>query len=166
MMPIKAILHPNDYSAHSEAAFHLACALARDYHARLVVIHVAQSPPASLDEALDERLAERFRKTLEEEVLYLQAKGFPLEVEYYEHAKDPAAIILEAAKDRNADMIVMGTHGRSGVGRLFMGSVAEYVLRRALCPVVTVTKPAPVSEGKPKERKPVLSRKEEAVTLF
>jgi nucleotide-binding universal stress UspA family protein len=51
---------------------------------------------------------------------------------------DPAEMIAEAAADANADLIVMGTHGRTGLTRLVMGSVAEEVLRHAPCPVLTI----------------------------
>jgi len=54
-----------------------------------------------------------------------------------------ADIILDAARSGDADLIVMGTHGRTGVLRFFLGSIAEHVLRRAGCPVVTVRPPAP-----------------------
>lgn len=50
-------------------------------------------------------------------------------------------IILEAVRETEAELIVMGTHGRTGLARLFMGSVAEHVLRHATCPVVTVRNP-------------------------
>jgi nucleotide-binding universal stress UspA family protein len=168
MVLIHTILHPNDYSGHSEEAFHLACALARDYHARLVVLHVAQSPPVTMDDALDEALSTRYRKTLENNILHLQAKGFPVEVENFDNAHDPAAVILQHATDCGADLIVMGTHGRTGFARLLMGSVAEYVLRRAPCPVVTVTKPVEVPEtpiSKPR-RNPVQKTEEQTVTIF
>ena len=59
---------------------------------------------------------------------------------------DAAAEIVRAAKDSHADVIVMGTHGRTGVGRLVLGSVAEQVMRRAACPVVTVKTPLVVAE--------------------
>jgi nucleotide-binding universal stress UspA family protein len=50
----------------------------------------------------------------------------------------PGAAIVTAARDSNADLIVMGTHGRTGISRLLLGSVAEYVLRHAQCPVLTI----------------------------
>ena len=55
---------------------------------------------------------------------------------------EPASAIARLAEDENVDMIVMGTHGRSGLSRLLMGSVAEAVVRRAKCPVLTYKQPA------------------------
>jgi nucleotide-binding universal stress UspA family protein len=54
---------------------------------------------------------------------------------------DPVTQILRVARETNCDLIVMGTHGRTGLGRLVMGSVAEQVVRKALCPVLTVKMP-------------------------
>jgi nucleotide-binding universal stress UspA family protein len=60
---------------------------------------------------------------------------------------DPALEILDEAQESKVDLIVMGTHGRSGLGRLLMGSVAESVVRKAACPVLTVK--APIAENVP-----------------
>jgi len=54
---------------------------------------------------------------------------------------DPASEIVNVAKEENVDLIVMSTHGRKGISRLLMGSVAELVVRRAHCPVLTVRQP-------------------------
>jgi len=65
----------------------------------------------------------------------------------FEHkllAGDPAAAIVEAADQENVDLIVLGTHGRTGLTRLLMGSVAENVVRKAKCPVLTVKHPSAV----------------------
>jgi nucleotide-binding universal stress UspA family protein len=64
-------------------------------------------------------------------------------------AGDPADAIIRTVESDGADMIVMGTHGRRGISRLLMGSVAEAVVRRAPCPVLTVKQPAkvPVESG-------------------
>jgi len=57
---------------------------------------------------------------------------------------DPASAIVEAAEEENVDLIVLGTHGRTGLTRLLMGSVAENVVRKAKCPVLTVKHPSPL----------------------
>jgi nucleotide-binding universal stress UspA family protein len=68
-----------------------------------------------------------------------------IRVEHHLREGDPATEILALAQEIGCDLIVIGTHGRTGVGRLLMGSVAEAVLRRAPCPVLTVKGlPAPV----------------------
>jgi nucleotide-binding universal stress UspA family protein len=59
----------------------------------------------------------------------------------------PAEEIVKVASDRGCDLIVMGTHGRTGVGRLLLGSVAEEVMRKAPCPVLTLKHPLPAAEA-------------------
>jgi nucleotide-binding universal stress UspA family protein len=71
-------------------------------------------------------------------------------VEHHLKEGDPATEILRLAEERKVDVIVMGTHGRTGLGRLLMGSVAEQIVRKAPCPVLTVRLPqrqAPPSEA-------------------
>lgn len=162
MFPIRTILHPNDFSGYSEEAFQLAYSLARDYKARLVVLHVAP-PPLIRGDFLMTDTEQQFRKTLEVNVTRLQGKGFPVEVEYLVHTGDPAETILDQAKETNADLIVMGTHGRTGFNRMLMGSVAERVLRHSPCPVVTVKQP--FTESQPVQQ-PVRVAEESVVTLF
>jgi len=138
MLPIRTILHPTDFSDFSADAFHLACSLARDYGARLIVLHVEDvavpmvgdgimMPPPVMDL---EPARDALRKIRPEDPI--------ISVERYLIEGDPATEILQLARKTNADLIVMGTHGRTGVGRLLMGSVAERVLREAACPVLTV----------------------------
>src|SRR5438105_11382148 len=62
---------------------------------------------------------------------------------------DAAAEIIRVARELPADLIVMGTHGRTGIGRLLMGSVAEHVMRHAPCPVLTVRTPFPTFKATP-----------------
>ncbi|MGE3807657.1 MAG: universal stress protein [Gemmataceae bacterium] len=140
-MMFKEILHPTDSSPQSEAAFHLACALARDHGARLVLMHVwspvtvvANEMGAVVETADDE---ERLRQQL-------QALTDPtLDIKHVLQAGDPVNEIVNAARELDCDLIVMSTHGRRGLSRLLMGSVAEKVVRRAPCPVLTVKEPQP-----------------------
>lgn len=142
MLPIKTILHATDFSEFSKAGFQLACSLAKDYGARLILVHVAPpmevvqggfyaAPPASPEEIDD----------LKRELFAIKPTDSSIDVEYFFRRGDAAAEILEVAKDNKCDVIVIGTHGRTGLGRVLMGSVAEKVVRRAECPVVTVKKP-------------------------
>jgi nucleotide-binding universal stress UspA family protein len=149
MLPVRTILHPADFSECSRPAFELACALARDYGARLVVIHVAQLPllmpeggvlvPSPVDEA------EGARVRLEQ----VRPADSRVGVRHRLAEGDPAEEILKVAEEEQADLIVMGTHGRGGLSRLLMGSVAEGVLRQAPCPVLTVRAPFHVSPTPP-----------------
>jgi nucleotide-binding universal stress UspA family protein len=145
VLTVRTILHPTDFSEHSRPAFELACSLARDHGAELVVLHVAP-PPLSLGSGgipmapVHEDLAE-LRARLEQVRPADDRVGFR-----HRLAEGAAAAeILAAAADEQADLIVMGTHGRGGLSRLLMGSVAEAVVRKADCPVLTVKAPPPAS---------------------
>jgi nucleotide-binding universal stress UspA family protein len=143
MLAIKTILHPTDFSERSDPAFRLACSLSRDYGARLVILHVAEPPPAvaaegvlMLPPTIDlERLRERLQQLRPEDQKVL--------VEHLLVQGGAAEEILQVAAEKKCDLIVMGTHGRTGLGRLLMGSVAEQVVRKASCPVLTVKTPQP-----------------------
>jgi nucleotide-binding universal stress UspA family protein len=138
MLALKTILHPTDFSAPSECAFRLACSLARDHGAQLVLFHVVELPTPAYGEGTAPVTVIQMSLDAEREALdQIQAPpGISMERKLVEG--DAADEIIEAAKEVEADLIVLGTHGRTGLGRLLLGSVAEQVLRRALCPVLTV----------------------------
>lgn len=139
LIPIHTILHPTDFSLPSSYAFALARALARDYQARLVILHVIAPPTAIYAEPEVLPQLEDRKPELEQKLDQMKATTDPsVRVEHLLKEGDPAAEILEAAQEVKADIIVMGTHGRTGLARLLMGSVAEHVLRKASCPVMTV----------------------------
>lgn len=151
MLPIRTVLHPTDFSELSQPAFELACALARDYAARLVVLHVAGLPPLLPVEGMlmptpvDE--AESARGRLEA----VRPTDPRVQVRHRLAVGDPAGEILAAATDEEADLIVLGTHGRGGLSRALMGSVAEAVQRAAPCPVLTVRGPFRINLAAPAE---------------
>jgi len=136
------ILHPTDFSERSESAFHLACALARDYGARLILLHVAMRPVLVYGEGVVPPDPEEDREVREAK-LHRLAPGPPIHTEYRFEEGDPASVILQVAQEAGVDLIVMGTHGRRGLARLLMGSVAGQVVRQAPCPVLTVRVPFP-----------------------
>ena len=141
MLALRAILHPTDFSAHSRPALELACALARDHGGRLVLLHV--HPPeivyGEMAPIIEEPAA--VRAALKEELDLWRPTDRSVPTDCVLKEGNPATTIVETAKELHADLIVMGTHGRSGVGRLLLGSVAEVVLRKAPCPVLTVKVP-------------------------
>jgi nucleotide-binding universal stress UspA family protein len=143
MLPIHRILHPTDFSERSSTAFQLACALAHDYGARLVVLHVAQPPMIAYGEVVMPPPSLDYRKVAEDQLRQLQAPWAGLRLEHRLEEGDPAATILRVAQETGSDLVVLGTHGRTGLGRLLMGSVAEQVVRRAPCAVLTVKTPFP-----------------------
>jgi len=143
MLPIRTILHPTDFSVRSEPAFQLACALTRDYGARLVVLHVAVPPTVVYGEGILPPDPEILRREAQEQLDRLQAPQADVRAERRLVEGDPATEVLHVAQEIGANLIVMGTHGRTGLGRLLMGSVAEQVVRQAACPVLTVKTPYP-----------------------
>jgi nucleotide-binding universal stress UspA family protein len=152
MLPIRTILYPTDFSARADHALPLARALARDYGAKLIVAHVNPPPipmgelnmltpdPAGEREARKNRLAD------------YRVEDPAIAVEHVLLDGDAATEIAGLAGERGVDLIVMGTHGRTGLGRLLLGSVAEGVLRKAPCPVLTLKTPmreaVPAAEAK------------------
>ena len=146
MLAIRTVLHPTDFSESSAAAFRLACALVRDYGAKLVVLH-AYPAPVALDDVAARRLAGEPEKSLTEKLHAIQPNEPGHPVIHLLVEGRPADTILGVATEVSADLIVMGTHGRSGLRRLLMGSVAEAVMREAPCPVVTVKAPLPADRA-------------------
>jgi nucleotide-binding universal stress UspA family protein len=132
---IHTILHPTDLSETSAAAFRLACALAQDYCSDLLVLHV-YPPPLNGAEAVDRHRGNELEADLLEALHGLIPPNPDIHVEYRVEEGAPAEVILDVSQQ--CDLIVMGTHGRGGISRVLMGSVAEHVLREAVCPVVTV----------------------------
>jgi len=149
MRGVQTILHPTDFSEQSQSAFELASTLARDCRARLVVLHVIHLPVVVYsEETLLSDFEEEHAWALEQfRRLEADNEGLGLESRLERGAVTP--LILQAAEEINADLIVMGTHGRTGLSRLLLGSVAEQVMRGALCPVVTVKLPVAEPEAVP-----------------
>lgn len=135
MLSLSSILHPSDFSPGSEAAFAVACALARDHGAGVVVLHVVPPPAAGETEQTSEAPWER--------LLRMQSSHPEVPVEHLLENGPPVKQILEVARQTGCDLIVLGTHGRGAVARhlLGLGSVAEEVVRQAPCPVLTVKVP-------------------------
>jgi nucleotide-binding universal stress UspA family protein len=135
---VETILHPTDFSADSEAAFRLACSLAKDFGAAVQVLHVGAPPLVSPIMGVVPVAPERLREDLTAQLKSIVAPA-PVRVTHQLIFKsDTGGAILKAAEATKADLIVMGTHGRSGARRLLLGSVAEHVVRNAVCPVLTV----------------------------
>ena len=148
MLPIKTILAATDFSAMSMHALRFAGALARDYGARLIAVHVHYPLAAIYADAvvLDEEADQRAARAALNELCVPGVRVEPCLAE-----GEPASMIVQVARETGADLIVMGTHGRGGLMRVLLGSVAEDVLRHAPCPVLTVkaTVPLPVPAGAP-----------------
>jgi len=147
-MKTRRILVPIDFSTGSDAALEMATSLARDSGGSLVLAHVEIIP---LSAAGGEYLYAVPEPPTEELLAKLNAIELPdsqVPVERRLLAGDPADAIIRLAKTEDVDLIVMGTHGRRGLTRLLMGSVAEAVVRAAPCPVLTVKQPQHVAVEK------------------
>jgi len=138
------ILHPTDFSECAAEAECHAVRLVKDLHGELVLVQVLVEAPHYGEGLLNVREAQTIydaqRKwaedTLEARCGQLRQSG--IKARWRLEVGVPFEEIVKAAHEEGADMIVMGTHGRSGLNRLLLGSVAERVVRLALCPVLTV----------------------------
>jgi nucleotide-binding universal stress UspA family protein len=140
---IRHILVATDFSTTAERAARFAAELAQQVGARITLLSVYSLAVLTTPEAVyvpteDEELA---RAEADLDRLQTIAAGIvPAGVQFSCKvlAGEPAPTIVRAASEEHADLIVMGTHGRRGVRRLLLGSVAESVVRTAFCPVVTI----------------------------
>lgn len=148
-MTTRKILFPTDFSTAGQAALETATALARDRGAKLLIAHVEEPPMAygggEFYYGIEQPDREELKRMLSEVLPTDEVVG-------YEHrllVGSPATAILYLAEKENVDMIVMPTHGRTGLSRLLMGSIAEEVVRKAKCPVLTIkaATPAPAKAG-------------------
>jgi len=141
LLSIQTILHPTDFSEPSGYALRMAYSLAADYRAHLVIVHV-MSMPILVPEGLLFAEPAFGQDELRDKLDHLVVPNDEVDVIRRLEEGNPTAEILHMAQLCHADLIVMGSHGRRGLRRLLMGSVAEAVLRKATCPVLTVTTPA------------------------
>lgn len=144
MLTIRAILHPTDFSEWSDNAFHVAGELARDHRASLHVLHVATAFEAYKGELPYEEHSAQYLAEDWEKLGQMQYPG--VEIHRCLEEGDPAEQILRVAASIPCDFIVMGSRGRTGLQHLLLGSVAEYVVRRASCQVLVVKRPVAVAE--------------------
>ena len=145
MSRIRRVLHPTDFSRASTAAFKRAVEMAKSNRAELLLVHVMVpavplmgdgyvSPKVYEDlEAAARSAAQKQLRKLVEKAKQAGARVKGLLLEGVAHER-----IAQAARSRKADLVVIGTHGRTGFAKLFLGSVASRVLAVSPCPVLTV----------------------------
>jgi len=138
MLAIKRILNPTDFSSESAPAFDLACSLARDYGATLVVCHVVPPPPAAVVDGVFIATPADEQNEARNRLAGIHPNDPLINCSCRLETGDAVSEIIRVADEEHVDLIVMGTHGRGGLSRLLMGSVAEGVMRKAPCPVITV----------------------------
>jgi len=142
---IRKILVPTDFSPHAGEAFRVAENLAKPIGASVVLFHVTR-PPAVVSDG-DRLLLATGRaaaKDIWDELRKIQPKDPEVRVEHEVILSDrrDATHILQILQEQGCDLIVMGTHGRTGFLHRLFGSVTEDVVRRARCPVMLVKAPA------------------------
>jgi nucleotide-binding universal stress UspA family protein len=137
-MNAKKILFATDFSAVADQALDYAARLAKADGAKLLIVHVAELPTAygagEMYYGIPEPDTDELLRMLHNVVPCNPA----VDHEYRLLKGDPAREIVRLAKDDDVDLIVLSTHGRTGLSRVLMGSVAEAVVRRAHCPVLTL----------------------------
>jgi nucleotide-binding universal stress UspA family protein len=143
---IKRIVVPHDFSDTAQCALTYALDLAEKFGAGITVVHAYEYPVLSYPEgpALTGDLVRQIQAAAEAALagVVSRARRPGVEIDSALRQGPAWSEILAAAKDTKADLIVIGTHGRRGLSRALLGSVAERVVRTAPCPVLTVHGPA------------------------
>ena len=143
-MQIRKILVPYDFSQHSEHALDWAIEVAEKWQARLELMHVVHILPhaVALSQDVYARVEQNQLATAQESLEAIRAKkteGTAVLLDCQVRRGMPSQAICDEAKAQKTDLIVMGSHGRTGLSHVLVGSVAEWVTRYAPCPVL-VTK--------------------------
>jgi nucleotide-binding universal stress UspA family protein len=145
VIEIKRILAPTDFSAHSDTAVRFACQLAERLGSALYLLHVlSEILPTGPDPLLMPVMPPQFYKENEDRAKQTLAClprpnwGKPVGVHTAIRWGGPVESIVSYALDQTIDMIVISTHGRTGLSHVLLGSVAERIVREAPCPVLTI----------------------------
>lgn len=145
MIEIRTILAPTDFSAHAAASVRYACALAEKFGAALHLLHVLNEVvPVGPDPMLAPVFVPDFYR--ESEAAARQALGTvlapgwgrPASVETFIRWGTPVEAVIDHAAKHAIDLVVIATHGRTGLSHILLGSVAERIVREAPCPVLTI----------------------------
>jgi nucleotide-binding universal stress UspA family protein len=137
-----------DFSENSDYAFEYALALAKQFNAELTVMHVINEPVDLRGFYVPHISFEQLEKEIEEGAGKMMDKFCRAKLEGFANYKTaivsgvPYEEIIRKAEETDASLIVMGTHGRTGLDHLIFGSTAERVVRSASCPVLTIRLPA------------------------
>jgi nucleotide-binding universal stress UspA family protein len=138
MIRVKKILYPTDFSSYSNQAYFHAVALAENHNASLTVLFVYTPDIVTPGEPPDEATAKRYWQNQLEQIRPVDPS---IAVHHVLLEGDPAREIVRYSRDASMDLVVMGTHGRTGLERLLVGSVAERVMKDASCSVLVVKLP-------------------------
>ncbi len=132
------ILCPVDFDGRSRAAIETACEAARGPQPVIYLLHVVAVAPALAGVPLEPYLVTRHDVEMELQQMIPSSAPEQVRFEVLARKGDAAKEILRAIAELGVDSVVMATHGRTGVGRLLLGSVAGKVVRQSPCPVLTV----------------------------
>ena len=138
MIRIEKILYATDFSSYSNQAYFHAVALAQTHGASLTILFVYTPDMITPGSEGDEEADRRYWQSQLEQIRPVDPR---IPVRHVFQTGDPAEEIVRFGRDAGVNLIVMGTHGRTGLERLLMGSVAERVLRDASCSVLVVKLP-------------------------
>lgn len=144
MARFETFLVPHDFSADADAALETAVELARRLGAELHLLHAYQQPLDVLSPygvAIPPNVGPELRAAAQRRLDEIAKEISGLRIHVHAVEGPPALVIPEQAREIGADLVVMGTHGRSGLRHLLLGSVAERTVRSAPCPVLTVKAP-------------------------
>ena len=159
-MIVQHVLVPIDFSATADRALEYAIALGQQLQARLTLLHVLDLTPVTMDEMAPGMTA-TYLDDLETDAQHLlqasreRVQRAGLQAESLLVQGTPTQTIVDTAGEQGVDLIIMGTHGRTGLAHVFLGSVAEHVVRQGPCPVLVVRRapatPAPSEEALPEQ---------------
>lgn len=148
MSPFQKILVPIDFSPHSDEALRVACEMAETFGASLTLVNVFSAPIYPMPEGAYVAMPAAYadvvaatNKRLEETCAVVKRDHQALAVDSRALEGVPFREIVAFARKQGIDLIVMGTHGRTGLKHALLGSVAEKVVRKASCAVLTVRLP-------------------------
>ena len=153
-MIVQHVLVPIDFSTTADRALEYAIALAQQLQARLTLLHVFDLTPLTMGDAATgipvtavHELEIEVQQLLQASLEQVQRAG--LQGDSLLVQGTPTQTIVDTAGEQGVDLIVMGTHGRTGLAHVFLGSVAEHVIRQAPCPVLVIRKALDVPDTPP-----------------
>lgn len=157
--PYKTILCPVDFDENSLGALNHAIEIARHFGSKIILVHVLPLITALGEVPPPVALYEDQLKDAEAKLADMAKQNLAgLKHEEHVYTGDVIASILQAQAKHQPDLLVMATHGRRGLSRMFLGSVTEAVVRKATCPVLTVREEVPAAHGAKKDAPAASSR--------
>lgn len=144
MRDLKAILFATDFSESSDYAFEYAHSLAKKFNARLLIIHVINEPVDLRGFYVPHISFEKLEEEIEEGAQKMMEKFCRTHIRDYDNYETfiapgiPYDEIIKKGVESSADLIIMGTHGRTGLDHVLFGSTAEKVVRKSSIPVMTI----------------------------